>query len=187
MIFLKIILLLYSGLAMAIEEPSFTLESKNDIYEIRSYSPILVAEVYINENFDDSGSKGFRILADYIFGKSQDKPEKISMTAPVNQIKTNEGYAIQFTMPSKFTLDSLPKTNDKRITVKELPAKRVAVIRYSGSWSKEKYDEKLSELKTALDKDKIKIVGEPNWARFNSPFQLWFLRRNEIWIELEKK
>jgi effector-binding domain-containing protein len=109
------------------------------------------------------------------------------MTAPVNQIKAASGYAIQFTMPKQFTMESLPKPNDKRITIKEIPSKKVAVIRYSGSWSKEKYDEKLNELKIALEKDNIKIVGEPNWARFNSPFQLWFLRRNEIWVELEKK
>jgi effector-binding domain-containing protein len=172
---------------MAIEEPSFNVESKNDIYEIRSYPPILVAEVFIDDDFEDSGSKGFKILADYIFGNTQNKSEKISMTAPVNQIKSASGYAIQFTMPKIYTMETLPKPNDKRITIKEIPAKKVAVIRYSGSWSKEKYDEKLSELKNALEKDNIKILGEPNWARFNSPFQLWFLRRNEIWIELEKK
>ncbi len=169
---------------MAIEEPSFIVESKNDVYEIRSYSPILVAEVFIADDFDESGSKGFKILADYIFGNTQEKSQKINMTAPVNQIKADSGYTIQFTMPKNYTLDSLPKPNDKRITIKQIPAKRVAVIRYSGSWSKEKYDEKLSELKAALEKDNIKIVGEPNWARFNSPFQLWFLRRNEIWIKL---
>ena len=42
---------------------------------------ILVAETYVQGDFEAVGSEGFRRLADYIGGKNQ-KKESISMTAP---------------------------------------------------------------------------------------------------------
>ena len=189
--------LLWGGHAMATEEPSFKLIKKNDIYEIRHYPAILVAQTTIHADFDDAGNQGFKILADYIFGNnqaqtkisgttitSQKKSEKIAMTAPVNMEKTQEGFLIEFTMPAKFSLATLPKPNDPRVIIREVSPRTVAVIRYAGSWSQEKYQEKLHILMNALAKDGIHTHGEPIFARFNSPFQLWFLRRNEIWVEI---
>jgi hypothetical protein len=70
--------------------------------------------------------------------------------------------------------------------LREIPAKSVAVYSYSGSWSEERFDQKLADFRAALNKDGLQTVGEPIFARFNSPFQIWFLRRNEIWLELAK-
>jgi len=64
------------------------------------------------------------------------------------------------------------------------PARKVAVLRYSGSWSQERYECKLKALQHALETHGLRSTGLPEFARFNSPFQLWFLRRNEIWITL---
>jgi hypothetical protein len=61
----------------------------------------------------------------------------------------------------------------------------VAVYKYSGSWSEERYQEKLALFRAALEKSSVTVVGEPMLARFNSPFMIWFLRRNEIWFNLE--
>lgn len=182
---------------MAIEEPKFTIETKKDLYEIRNYEATLVAETTIDANFDQAGNQAFRILADYIFGNntaqtkiemtapvSQVKSEKIEMTAPVNLSKSAKGYLVQFTMPAKYNLQTIPQPNDKRVQIRQIPQRKVAVYRYSGSWSEDRYKEKLAEFVSALQKDNIKITGEPIFARFNSPFQLWFLRRNEIWIEI---
>ena len=114
------------------------------------------------------------------------KKEKIKMTAPVTQSKDSSGFLVQFTMPKPYTLDTLPIPNDSRVKLREMPAKRVAVFSYSGSWSESRYQEKLGEFKEALKTDSLHTVGEPTLARFNSPFQLWFLRRNEIWLETSK-
>ena len=183
---------------MAIEEPNFTVESKTARYEIRSYGPVLVAKTTIEASFDDAGNRAFRILADYIFGNNrsrtkvamtapviqQAQSEKIAMTAPVNQVKTPGGFLVQFTMPAGFTLATLPEPNDTRVHLREIPAHRVAVKAYTGSWSEAHYHRKLAELRSALIQDGVRTTGEPVFARFNSPFQLWFLRRNEIWIEV---
>ncbi|MBY0383536.1 heme-binding protein [bacterium] len=182
---------------MAIEEPKYTVESKKELYEIRSYGETLVAETVIDASFDEAGNKAFKILADYIFGNnttqtkiemtapvSQAKSEKIEMTAPVNLSKGEKGFLVQFTMPAKYDMQTIPQPNDKRVQIRQIPKRKIAVYKYSGFWSEERYKEKLSELVAALAIDNIKTIGEPIFARFNSPFQLWFLRRNEIWLEV---
>lgn len=115
---------------------------------------------------------------------TQPVSEKIAMTAPVSQIPQGKGYSVQFTMPSKYSMETIPQPNDARVVLKEIPAKRYAVYAYSGSWSQSKYEKKLAEFKEQLTNDNLTTIGKPLFARFNSPFQLWFLRRNEIWIEL---
>lgn len=190
--------LLGPGVAMAIEEPKFVVETKKDDYEIRKYGTTLVAETEVEAEFDEAGNRAFRILADYIFGKNKtktkidmtapvsqaSKSEKIEMTAPVSLSKASRGFRVQFTMPSTFTMATLPEPIDPRVQLREVPERRVAVLRYSGSWSQTKYEGKLKILRDALTADGVKMIGEPIFARFNSPFQIWFLRRNEIWIEV---
>lgn len=189
---------------MSIEEPAFTVDLKAEHYEIRKYSANIVAETKIESEFEDAGNRAFRILASYIFGNNTSKSkiamtapvtqkvsdestsEKISMTAPVSQIKTSGGYLVRFAMPHQYTLDSIPKPNDSRVKIIQVPERKMAVYKYSGSWSESHFEENLKEFKSDLVKDKIQTIGEPIFARFNSPYQLWFLRRNEIWLELAK-
>lgn len=191
-------LFLLVGSAVAIEEPKYTVQSRTDRYEIRRYSKILVAQTLVDADFDEAGNKAFRILADYIFGNNKPNqkiamtapvsqtaaPQKIAMTAPVTQVKEQNGFLIQFTMPASYTLSTLPEPNDPRVQIRELPAHTVAVYTYSGSWSESRYQEKLADFRRELEKAGVKTSGEPIFARFNSPFRLWFLRRNEIWLEV---
>jgi hypothetical protein len=191
---------------MAIEEPKYTVIEKNDTYEIRKYAPYLVAQTEVTGTFEEMGGKAFRILVKYISGENLQR-SKIKMTAPVIQESVeNNGVKIQmtapviqeidqsnpqsaifsFVMPQKFTLDTLPLPLDKRINLQEIPAKTVAVLEYSGSWGEEKYTENETILLQALDDADIKIIGKPNLARYNSPFALWFMRRNEIMVEIQR-
>jgi effector-binding domain-containing protein len=183
---------------MAIEEPAFTVEFKAEDYEVRKYEAFMVAETKINANFEDAGNKAFKILAAYIFGDNTAKSkiamtapvtqkvsEVIAMTAPVTQLKTPDGYLVHFTMPKKYTEKTLPKPNDNRVKIVKIPGRRVAVYKYTGSWSESHFRDSLKKFKAQLEKNKIQTVGEPILARFNSPFQIWFLRRNEIWLDLK--
>ncbi|MFZ4403330.1 MAG: SOUL family heme-binding protein [Pseudobdellovibrionaceae bacterium] len=186
---------------MAIEEPDYTVESKGANYELRSYGPILVAETKVEADFENAGNQAFRILAGYIFGANKSKTkiamtapvnqevasEKIEMTAPVTQIKGPSGFLVQFTMPKKYTMETLPIPNDSRVLLRQLPARKIAVYSYSGSWSESRYNDKLASFKEELKRDGVVTVGEPVLARYNSPFQIWFLRRNEIWVEVKEK
>jgi hypothetical protein len=74
--------------------------------------------------------------------------------------------------------------NDTRVKIREIPARRVAVHKYSGGWSESRYNTKLANLRAELQKDGLQTFGEPVFARYDPPFQLWFLRRNEIWLSL---
>lgn len=184
---------------MAIEEPDYTVQVKGENYEIRSYGPVLVAETKVDADFENAGNQAFRILAGYIFGANQSKTkiamtapvnqaavsEKIEMTAPVTQSKGSSGFLVQFTMPKKYSLQTLPIPNDNRVQLRQLPARKMAVYRYSGSWSESRYSKKLEIFREELKKDGVVTSGDPVLARYNSPFQLWFLRRNEIWIEVK--
>lgn len=194
-----LILILWSSMAGAIEEPRYSVVQSFQDFEIREYPPYLVAEVIVPGPADSAGNAGFRILAGYIFGKNRGErkiamtapvaqaatPAKIAMTAPVVETPKGDAYAVQFTMPQEYTLETLPEPLDPRVRLRQLPARRYAVIRYTGSWSQRNYQEHLDQLRHAVDAAGLHTDGEPVYARYNAPFVPWFMRRNEIWLELK--
>ena len=181
---------------MAIEEPFYRVIEKDDAFELRKYTAYIVAETDVAGDFENVGSEGFRRLADYIGGKNRPKAsipmtapvsqqpasEKVPMTAPVSQERKNGGWRIAFTMPSTYTIETLPEPDDDRIGLREEKPKTVAVIRYSGTWSKKRYDDHEKELMNWISRKGWEADGAPVWARYNPPFVPWFLRRNEILI-----
>lgn len=206
---LKIVILIVltlKGVLMAEEGPKYTIVEKNEVFEIREYSPYLVAQTDVSGTFDEMGGKAFRILVKYISGDNQQQSsismtapviqesskqegQKISMTAPVIQETSQENSqstTFSFVMPQNYTLETLPIPLDKRITLKEVAAKSVAVLEYSGGWGEEKYKENEAILLKSLEDAGIKTIGVPSFARYNSPFALWFMRRNEIMIEVQR-
>jgi hypothetical protein len=202
------VLSLISGGAMAIEEPDYTVVATYETFEVRDYKPYILAEVTVKGELDAVSNEGFRLLAGYIFGKNHrpnlpknvatkekismtapvvvsevSGPEKIAMTAPVNVTQAGaETYRIQFTMPREYTLETLPVPDDPNVSIRLCPARRVAVREYSGTWSQTRYQEEKDQLLLGLSKAGLKAVGEAEFARYNSPYSLWFLRRNEVWI-----
>jgi effector-binding domain-containing protein len=87
-------------------------------------------------------------------------------------------------LPKDVTLATAPEPLDARVKLREVPAARLAAIRYSGFWSAANYDQHLAKLKSALEAAGLESTGEPVFSRFNAPFTPWFLRRNEIWLVL---
>jgi hypothetical protein len=189
--------------SMAIEKPQYRVVQELQGIEVREYAPYVVAEIEVPGSREEAGNAGFRRLAAYIFGKNRGE-KKIAMTAPVvqqdgariamtapvsQQERLDEGpstWVIQFMMPSEYARDTLPEPLDPAIRFREVPARRVVALRYSGRWSEERYLEKLAELRAALGREGLRAVGEPVWARYDSPFMPWFLRTNEILIEIGK-
>ena len=187
------------ALSNAIEEPAYeVIRSINDV-EVRQYAPYVVAEVRIDADADEAGNLAFPILAGYIFGKNKGEkkfdmtapvtqvaaPQRLEMTAPVTQTAVPGAagnYLIQFVLPKGVTLASAPEPIDPRVKVREVPASRVAVIRYSGFWSEANYAEHLDRLRSVLKAAGVNTIGEPVFSRYNPPFMPWFLRRNEIWL-----
>lgn len=194
---------------MATEEPKYTLLEKSEPFELRAYGPRIVAEVKVEGDLDNASSSGFRILAAYIFGKNQ-VSEKIAMTAPVGIESSDQGksakiamtapvmiegnktldkninnqWIVSFLMPAGFTLDSLPKPLDSQVKIKELPSEKRAVITFSGFYNEEKVQDKTQALREWIKTKNWKPVGEPQFARYNPPWTLPFMRRNEILIQV---
>jgi hypothetical protein len=185
--------------AMAIERAQYTVVEKEGNFELRQYEPYLVAETMVEGDFDTVGNEGFRRLFDYISGKNRKQQsismtapvsqktesEKISMTAPVNQVRVGEKYRITFVMPTKYTMETLPEPLDDRVKLKAVPGQLIAAFRYSGTWSKDRYEEKRIRLQALMRQKNLKPAGEPIFARYNPPFMPWFLRRNEVLIPVE--
>jgi hypothetical protein len=174
--------------AMAIEEPKFEVLQSHDDYEVRRYVPHIVAEVDVAGDDGDPGRAAFRILAGYIFGDNEAET-KMSMTAPVTSQAVGDDekalYTYAFFMESEYTMETLPKPVDTRIRLVEKPARVIAARRYSGRWSASNYQKNEAALMAALADDGVVLAGEPYLARYNSPFTLWFMRRNELLVEIE--
>jgi len=182
----------------AIEEPAYEVTRKLGDIELRRYEPYVVAEVLVTGSASQAGNLAFPILAGYIFGKNKGEkkftmtapvtqtaaPMKMEMTAPVTQAAAPGGYLVQFVLPKHIKLADAPEPIDERVTLREVPASHVAVIRFSGFWSAANYDEHLELLQNALRAADLKWSGNPVYSRYNAPFTPWFLRRNEIWLHL---
>lgn len=185
-----------TGHVHAIEEPVYRVVRSHSGFEVRDYAPYVVAEVTVPGPEAEAGNQGFRILAAYIFGKNAGQqsiamtapvtqaaePVKIAMTAPVTQSAIAAGFVVQFTMPTAYTLETLPRPLDEQIRLVGMPATRYAVIRFSGFWSDANYQEHLRQLQALMTEQSLIATGAPIYARYNAPFVPWFLRRNEIWI-----
>ena len=187
----------FPGAAHAVEEAEYTVLLKDDSVEIREYAPQIVAETRVSGSMKDAGNMAFRPLFRYIDGDNkaqaeiamtapvaQRESEKIAMTAPVGQRAEGDEWVVSFMMPSEYTMDTIPEPSDARVTIREIPAHRMAAIRYSGRWTEKNYQEALQELVAWLDASGVEAAGEPVWARYNAPFSLPFMRRNEILIPI---
>jgi len=189
------------GRAMATETLAYEVPKKFADFEVREYAPYVVAEAEVSGDRQEAGNAGFRVLADYIFGNNRGSKKiamtapvsqtaagtKIAMTAPVTQVPAGEAsFVVQFTMPAEYRLENLPTPNNDLVRLRQLPAKRVAVLRYSGTWSESRYQDHLAQLRSAMAREGLQPVGEPIWARYDPPFKPWFLRTNEILIEVRQ-
>jgi effector-binding domain-containing protein len=183
---------------MAIETPNYKVIKKSGRIEIREYQPYLKASVYVDsDSYNSAGSYAFSVLADYIFGnntKSGKIPmtapvdtqmsEQIPMTAPVDTTKSKGQYKVSFTMPSSYSLKTLPKPNNNDVIIEQVPKRKMATIIFSGYTPDEKVNKKLAELNNWLEVNKLKVSGEPILSRFDSPIKPGFIRHNELSLKI---
>lgn len=186
---------------MATEEPKYSVIEKTEPFELRLYEPMILAEVKVEGDLDEASSQGFRLIAAYIFGQNQVtekismtspvaieeqnvKSAKIAMTTPVN-IEPNAGqWIVSFVMPSTYTLNSLPKPLNPKVQLREIPAVKRAVIQFSGFYNAQKVADKTLELEQWMKTRNLEAASAPKFARYNPPWTLPFMRRNEVMIDI---
>ena len=209
------LLLGYAALGPAmsnVEQPKYRVISEQGNIQIREYSPSIVAEVQVQGEREEAISQGFRLLADYIFGNNkveqdiamtapvtqqsgqkiamtapvtQRSSQKIEMTAPVKQQGLDGTWKVNFTMPSKYSMNTLPKPNNEKVTLHQVSSKKYIVIKFSGMGSNKNLASHEKELQEYISKNKIQTLSEPIYAFYNPPWTLAFLRHNEIMIEIK--
>ncbi len=183
---------------MAVEEPPFRLVSRESGFEIRDYPALVVAEVTIEGSRAQAANRGFRPLAGYIFGANRPRAkiamtapvltapasrdgEKIAMTAPVLQSPLDaDRWVVRFVMPQGYSLANLPAPDDPRVTLVETPARRVAVMRFTGLWDEAGLARKSAALDAGIRAAGFTAAGPPSFAFYDPPWTPPFLRRNEI-------
>lgn len=206
-------LLLIAGPAMAIEEPAFEVLRKDGAMEIRKYAPFIVAQTWVQGDMDEASSRGFRLIADYIFGNNMAVGErtaakiamtapvtmapevasqKIAMTAPVTMApqaaasapEAAQRWRVHFVMPRQYTLATLPRPNNQEVQLEEVPAKWFAVLRYSGLNTNARVQQRNEEALAWVVAQKLTPLGPPQLARYDPPWTLPPFRRNEILVEI---
>jgi len=166
-----------------IETYPYVVNKKYDQFEIRSYKATLFTSVKLStKKYKEASSKGFSILAGYIFGNNN-RNEKIAMTSPVS-MSLKDSTTMMFMVPKKYKKETLPQPNLSNIKFKEEPAKTVAAINFNG-WANDKKIKKYKQkLKDALDKEGILYKNRFKFLGYNAPYEV-FNRKNEIIVELK--
>ncbi len=177
--------------AMAIEEPRYEVSISQAPFELRHYAPILIAQTIVEGDMDTASNKGFRLIADFIFGNNlaanSEQAAKIAMTAPVTiepQLGSAQQWRIHFVMPSQYTLANIPKPKNSAVTLHEVPSKYFVVHRYSGFNTVARVQEKTDEALAWAKQQSLNVVGTPQLSRYDPPWTLPMFRRNEIMVEV---
>lgn len=186
---------------MAVEEPKFAIVTADGDFELRDYPALVVAEVEVGGDRRAATNEGFRLLAGYIFGGNRGGAKiamtapvaqapvpgsTIAMTAPVTLAGAGTRWIVQFTMPSAYALADLPVPNDSRVELKAVPPRTMAVLKFSGLTGDERVAEKTETLAALVRAHRLTPLGAAVLARYDPPWTPWFLRRNELMVDVTK-
>jgi len=183
----------------ALEKPEYEVLYKDGKIEYRLYKPYILIETEVkNEDYLEATEEGFDRLFGYISGNNT-FDEKISMTAPVQMMRTGqeidftqevqtsktlEGIKMSFMLPSEYSLETAPRPTDSRVIINPLPERLVAVIRFSGRWTERNLTKNESRLVENIRAADLQTFGPSVFAAYHPPFMPPFLRRNEIHFDV---
>lgn len=184
-------------------KPTYVVESRLGALEVRRYPARVQAETWVaTDDFDVALDEGFRRLFGYITGGNgandaipmtapvtstrlqRHASETIAMTAPVTAAATEGGYRVAFLMPEGRSLDTLPAPEDPRVVLRTVPPHRVACLRWASDYDAKRVLPKKAQLKALAEEAGFEVKGEPEFAGYDAPSTLPFLRRNEVWVAI---
>jgi effector-binding domain-containing protein len=182
------------------ETPKYSVIRKDHEIEIRRYPAIIQAEVMVDEvKYQSAIGKGFNVLAGYIFGNNVSKQkiemtspvqasqsEKIAMTTPVT-VTGESNFTVAFIMPSVYTLETLPQPKDNRVHLKQIPARTLAAIRFSGYFQQDSIQKNEQRLRHWLQEQGLEPEGDFIVAGYNPPWVPGFLAHNEVMIQVKSE
>ena len=210
MVVIGIGLLIMSGSASATEKPDYTVIKTDGNFEIREYPSMILAEVTVEGDRRTANTRGFRKLAAFIFGDNQSqnkvamttpvmsKPEKIKMTSPVvsspvitdmtspvtRSLEEEGRWTVNFMMPNKYTMETLPKPNDPDIRIFKSEPCRTVSIRFNGNNSTKNIVKNETKLRAYIDEQELVVSGTPEYAGYDAPWVPALMKRNEVHFRL---
>ena len=182
------------------EQQPYELVRQTLDYELRRYPSHVLAETVVRDTgFEDAGNRAFRALFGYISGENtarqsiemtapvvQSVSARITMTAPVLQEQSEEGFVVAFVLPAAMTEATAPVPARSDVTLRTVPERLVAAKRFSGRWTQASWETHREALLGSLPADGLTPMGVPRFARFDPPYTPWFLRRNEVLVDIAK-
>ena len=171
----------------SIETWPYEVVHREGDFELRDYPAMTVAEVTTRGDRQAAVREGFRPLARYIFA-SERPGDKIAMTAPVTQTREDATtWQVRFVMPAQYDLDDLPRPAGADVRIVETEPRRMAAVRFSGSWTDARMERHEARLRDWIASQDLEPVTPPTYAYYNDPFAPGFLRRNEVLIGVEPR
>jgi hypothetical protein len=180
------------------EQQPYELVRQSPDYELRRYPSHVLAETLVRDaDFEDAGNRAFRFLFGYISGENtarqsiemtapvvQSASSRIAMTAPVVQQQSDDGFVVALVLPAAMTEATAPIPARREVTLRTVPERLVAAARFSGRWTRASWDSHREALLASLPADGLTPIGVPRFARFDPPYTPWFLRHNEVLVDV---
>lgn len=177
---------------ISVEVPSYEILVRKAGYELRKYPAVLLVDTPTQAFV--AGDNSFRKLAKFIgvFGSPENKEsESISMTAPVittpsESASNDSAFTMGFVLPSKFeNVERVPTPTDPSVSIKSANWGTVACATFSGWASESDVKRQEDTLKKLLLQDGYTVAGRTLLARYNPPWTLGPLRKNEVLIPVQ--
>jgi hypothetical protein len=166
------------------ETPDYDVVHRIGELEVREYAARIEAHTqHETADLESAIDRGYGRLACYVYGANANR-EDLERTTPVLTTMRDGIYATAFVMPLGRTVGSLPQPDDIRVEIREVPARRVAVLAFRGRFTRENVEAHERELLQQLVDAGLSARGSVAFACYDSPATLPALRRNELWIEI---
>ncbi len=148
--------------------------------ELRKYSRCTVADITLTGSPDRVGNRAFGPLVRYISAK------QLAMTAPVLQMEAEaqSQWTVSFVLPGGKAVSDYPLPDDANVTLREIPEHLAIAAQWSGRWTYSAVQQHTDALRAVIRQQGLVEQGPPVWARYDPPWKPWFLRRNEVLIDV---
>jgi hypothetical protein len=114
---------------------------------------------------------------------------RIPMTAPVvsrtrEPLDPDSEGRLSFVLSGDVKFEEAPQAKDPRVVLEKKEGGFFAVMRFRGRAGQDELQKMAHELLSELREADFDVDGRPFLLRYNSPFTLGFMRRNEVAVRV---
>lgn len=162
------------------EQQQYEIVTRYPNAELRKYARCTLADVTLTGSAERVGNRAFGPLVRYISAK------QLAMTAPVLQAQgdAQSQWTVSFVLPGGKAISEYPLPDDASVILREVPEHFAMAMTWSGRWTYSSVEKQTEALRLAIKQAGLTEIGLPVWARYDPPWKPWFLRRNEVLIDV---